>query len=217
MDLFSNSPKASCVFLLYQKPAITDSTLTLKSVFQSCLMNCPEYAQSPVTRSPTIGIMNELRGNLTSATVYVRNTSLVMTKERSPLVIILEGCYFIDPNGSANELSWVLTNELLIFTKPSPFSIIDESMYDQFTTRQLQLDGWTNDCGSLYVENIHLCQLEDETFRIIGSQGNSHNGFVYFVIILFGNIFIFSSLFFVKERFFKKVNNIRMVAPVNGY
>lgn len=224
MDRFTNFPNASCVSLLYQSEALPINIVSLKSVYRSCLAHCPQFVgQSEVEALPK-GTMTRLKGNLTSATIYIRNANWRFSDEESPLIIKIDGCYLPDPNGIDIDLSWILTNEPYVFVMPNTFSMIHENMYDKFTTSQLKLNQLNSDCGFLYVEHLNLCEPRPENLENwsnwsndVISEGNVHYVFIYFIIIFFAYIFFFLTFWFVRGMFFKNVNTIIMVAPVNGY
>lgn len=219
--------KNSCVIMLYEKELRSNSTLTLRTEYKSCITLCPGYMSSSTHSSIAMRSMFNMKGTLTNATIYIRNDKSVFIKAGSPLIIIIDGCYFIDLNDRKIEISWFLSTDPEKFRNTNVYSDFIESWYHKFTTKELKFNSFDNFCVSLNEEHNNLCLAEEfYTPNVIPSSipeiiaenydsGITTSGFIYFISILFSLFLLFPILWIFKEKIYKKLNSRTIVVPMN--
>lgn len=227
-DYKDNSNKLSCVILWHQKEFISNKTLSFQSEYNSCITQCPGFMGSTTHASITMRSMT-IMGSLTNATIYIYNENSIYEKSGSPLIIIIDGCYYQDSTGRQIYISWFLANEPQKFKNSNVFSNFNENWYDKFTSKRMDFNAYRNDCNHLDQEHKNLCK-PDQIFQdsvvhvatpvlpIVNEEfesGVTVSGFIYFCSILFAVILIFPIYYFFKEKCFKRVISRSIVSPMN--
>lgn len=207
--------KESCVFM-YQEELMHNNTLALKSQYNSSsLDNCPGFMISETIATIAMRDMN-LKGKLMYSTLYIFNGT--------GLLIMFDGCYYLDTNGSKIEIYWFLADE------PNKFQTteLNENFYDKFTTKKLKFNGVEDNVGCVYLNlnhyNLFVLQkvLENSPAFTVAPQkskeennfGISISFFICFSSILFSIILFSLILFSFKNKFSKEIHSVRIVHPI---
>lgn len=211
--------KESCVFMQHQEEFMSHNSLILRSGYNSCIAQCPGFMYSPTQASLAMRNMIQIKGNLTNATIFIFNDKSIHYKSGSPLIIIIDGCYFLDSFGREIYISWFLTNKPYQFKKPNVFSDIDERYYGKFTTDKVKFNVFNSCCDYLILAQQNQCGLDNlinEKQKGMKTREMTNKGetsiFIYFFLILLAVIFFAIIFNLIKEKY--KVYKITMVTPI---
>lgn len=196
----------SCVTINYEDDNTTrNSFISFKSTYEAkmCFFDCSKFNNYELFDTIAMSSICPLKGTVNKAIVYMNKEFTTNGPEK--ISIFMEGCFFIQPNGSKEEVTWIV----------NPYSIKDFLKYKkslkQFTTTtNITFDNLNSNCDHLCTKHTPVCLTDEKKFDENLHSEINFNGLIYFISILCLTFFGYLIFNYLKNKF-----NKRIVATIN--
>lgn len=188
----------SCVKMSEESNNYKTNQMTLQS---SCVdIYCIEYMTSQYYGSLGPLKFCPLAGKIKEANLFLKKNYKILYNFND-IYIFIDGCYFINENGTKLEVLWILTDYFKIDESISSKVYENEFLFKRYRTEDIVFENINKDCSNLC--KSHVCQedqADDETLQVAESV-ISMDDFIYVGLIIAVISFVGLFIFCCKKRF----------------
>lgn len=210
---FSNNEKSvknnwksvkSCLTINYQEDNSTlNHFVSFKTSYLTnmCFFDCSRFNNFELYDSVAMKQFCPLQGTVNKATIYTEKE--VTTRKSYDFVMFMEGCFYITPNGTKEEVTWIMDSHFITLGYLS----FKNSLKQVSITRNITFDNLNSNCEYLCTKHTPVCKFPlsfDEEHK---SEINV-KGLIYFISILCLTFFGYLIFNCFKEKLRKRVITI---------
>lgn len=140
-----------------------------------------------------------LAGTLKEANLFLKKSYKILYNFND-IYIFIDGCYFINENGTKLEVLWILTDNFEVDESITSKVYENEFLFKRYRTEDIDFENINKDCSNLC--KSHVCQEEsviDETE--VAESVISMEDFIYVGLIICVISFVGVFIFCLKKKF----------------
>lgn len=207
----------SCITMNYEYDNRTDNNfISFSTIYLSkmCFSDCSTFNKYAVFDSIAMHSICPLKGTVDRATLY-KPKEIISTKTYE-LVIFMEGCFWTSPNGTKEEVTWIVNSNWII--NKNEFLSFKSKLKAIETTTKITFNNLNSDCDNLCAKHKPKCSVSEKKFEENTQNLQSEiniNGLIYFISILCATALCYIIFNYLKSNFCKRENMVSVVTTID--
>lgn len=198
----------SCFGIRQENPTIEDvfplcfqTSCVLIKNFETKTVNgfCDEYMIYSVQGTIAHQTICPLKGQINKINLFV-NKNFSNNINFNKMYLFIDGCSFLSENGTRTNISWILSDHLVI--TPSSIHTMngDENLYEKITSDEVYFDDFNQDCSEL-CQPYMMESNKVEVFIPIKTAELDLQTFYYFIFGVVLVIVLFFGFYCLNKKF----------------